>query len=278
MNIIEIYKRFPTESSCIKYLENTRWPKGSVCPYCQSSKSSRLGKRHHCNSCNKSYSVLVGTIFHHTHVPLQKWFLALTLITNAKKGISSRQLARDIQVTKNTAWNMQMKARKAMGETVQLEGVVEMDETYIGGAGSKNKKSRVGRGTSKTPVVGMVERKGNVRAGIHRDMTFYGLSKLAKQNINTEKSMIITDEYSGYGRFKEFVRHKTINHSKEYVDCLVHTNTIESFWATLKRSIKGQYHRVTPRYLQKYVDESVFKYNNRQNPNIWETLMEMALA
>lgn len=281
MNIIQIYQRFPTERHCIEYLEKTRWPEGAVCPYCHSGKSSKLKGRHHCNACNKSYSVTVGTIFHHTHLPLQKWFLALTLITNAKKGLSARQLARDIEVGKNTAWKMAMRIRAAMKQTGGvLEGVIEMDETYIGGKGSSKKTSRAGRGTSKTTIVGMVAQKGEVRAFVQEktQLNFDGLSSLAKENVNFEKSMIITDEYTGYSRFHTLGRHKTINHSERYVDCLVHTNTIEGFWSGLKRGIKGQHHSVSKAYLQNYIDERAFMYNNRKNPNIWQTLVERAVA
>jgi transposase-like protein len=139
MNIIQVYKRFPTEDDCIDHLEKVRWQNKPTCPYCQSDNSSPLknGKRrHHCNNCNTSYSVTVGTIFHHTHLDLQKWFLAISLILNAKKGISARQLARDLEVNKDTAWRISMKTREAMSQAHQRElltGLDEMDETYIGG-------------------------------------------------------------------------------------------------------------------------------------------------
>lgn len=280
MNLIHIYTEFPTQESCARHLESMRWPEGPVCPYCQSGRHSKLRERYHCNACNKSYSVTVGTMFHNTRVPLQKWFLALTLVTNAKKGTSARQLARDLGVTKNTAWGMQMRIRKSMQDEALLSGVVEMDETYIGGKGSKNKLSRRGRGTSKEAVVGMVERGGRVKAYVQEKYLLRGegLANLVKRNVDLDNSMVITDEYTGYSKFSKIVRHKTINHSERYVDCLVHTNTIESFWATLKRSISGQHHSVTAKHLQKYVNEACFRYNNRHNPDIWQTLLERALA
>ena len=118
MNIIEIYKKFPTQKDCIAHIEKVRWNDKPTCPYCHSTNTTRFKNsfRHHCNNCNTSFSVTVGTIFHHTHIDLQKWFLAISLILNAKKGISSRQLSRDIEVNKNTAWRMQMQIRKAMIE------------------------------------------------------------------------------------------------------------------------------------------------------------------
>lgn len=136
MNIIDIYKMFPIQDSCIEYLEILRWNKKPTCPYCKSKNSTPMPneKRHHCNNCNTSYSVTVGTIFHKTKLDLQKWFLAITLILNAKKGMSSRQLARDLNVNKNTAWYMGMRIRRAMIEQRELmNGFIEIDETYIGG-------------------------------------------------------------------------------------------------------------------------------------------------
>jgi transposase-like protein len=135
MNIIEIYEKFPTEVDCIRYLEKIKWGDKPQCPYCDSTKSTPLPKeyRHHCNHCNTSYSVTVKTIFHRTHLPLQKWFLACCLVLNAKKGISSRQLARDLKISKDTAWSMQMRIRRAMNEYgYLLEGILEMDECYVG--------------------------------------------------------------------------------------------------------------------------------------------------
>ena len=132
MNIIQVYKRFPTHADCIAHLENVRWNNEPTCPYCQSKNSTSLPKerRHHCNNCNTSYSVTVGTIFHKTKLDLQKWFLAISIILNAKKGIASRQLARDLEVNKDTAWYLQMRVRRAMlRDSALLTGIVEADET-----------------------------------------------------------------------------------------------------------------------------------------------------
>ena len=130
MNIVDVYEQFPTEQDCIAHLESIRWPNGPTCPYCTSTNIAPLKdeQRHHCNACNTSFSVTVNAIFHHTHLPLQKWFLAISLILNAKKGISARQLSRDIKVNKNTAWRISMQIREAMNERASrdlLSGVVE---------------------------------------------------------------------------------------------------------------------------------------------------------
>src|SRR5271157_1954062 len=172
MNIVAIYKKFPTASDCIAHLERVRWNGKPTCPYCKSARTTArpAESRHHCNSFNTTFSVTVDTIFHHTHLDLQKWFLAVSLVLNAKKGISARQLGRDLEVNKDTAWRIAMKIRQAMTQRVHRElltGIVEMDETYVGGkprrGGGDGTPNKRGRGTKKTPVVGMVERGGKVR-------------------------------------------------------------------------------------------------------------------
>src|SRR5208282_1530275 len=225
MNITRIYQLFPTESDCIKHLENVRWKGKPTCPYCRSDRTTAAPteKRHHCNNCKTSFSVTVGTIFHHTHLPLQKWLLAVSLVLNAKKGLSARQLARDLDVNRNTGWRMAMQIRKAMAEREQrelLSGVVEMDETYIGGKPRKGNigssgqgggdKSKRGRGTKKTPVVGMIERGGNVSAHVVKKdgLRTHALSSLVRRHVDTENSILFTDEYKGYLGIQTFMPHR----------------------------------------------------------------------
>lgn len=277
--LTEVYKRFPTQADCIKYLETVKWQGAPICPYCGGIKSSPMPKehRHHCNDCNTSYSVTVGTIFHKTKIDLQRWFLAVTLILNAKKGISARQLARDLDVNKNTAWYMAMRIRKSMIQQRQLlQGIVEMDECYIGGKPRKGKKNddgppKRGRGTKKTPVVGMAERGGSVTAKVATKKQLKGksLSDLVRWSVDTQNSVLITDEYKGYLGIKRFMPHKVINHQVWYVDGDIHTNTIEGFWALLKRGIVGQFHKVSIRHLPKYLDEFCFRYNHRNDSDMW---------
>lgn len=175
MNIMQIFCQFPDQDSCIKHLEAVRWADGVTCSYCESENTYEMPKesRHHCNSCKKSFSVTINTIFHDTRIPLQKWFLAIALIINAKKGISARQLGRDLEVNKDTAWRMAMKIREGMQDSGDmLTGIVEMDETCVGGKPRKSGKkdddnlppSPRGRGTKNTPVVGVVARGGDVKA------------------------------------------------------------------------------------------------------------------
>jgi len=232
MNIIQIFKQFPTQESCVKYLEKLRWGKIPICVYCGSTNTNPLNQegrfRHYCNGCCKAFSVTVGTIFHGTHVPLQKWFLLISLMQNAKKGLSACQAARDIEMNRPTVWSMMHRIRRAMGsDNSLLLGIIEMDETYVGGKPRKeNKKddddenntgSPRGRGTKKTAVVGMVERGGNVKAKSlsKNELNFVDFLKVIRKNINVAESLLVTDEYKAYNRMNEVVPHYSVNHTKE---------------------------------------------------------------
>jgi len=286
MNIIQIINKFSTQESCIEYLEKKRWNNQPACPYCGSTNNYKAKDRHrhHCNSCRKSFSVTIGTIFHDTRLPLQKWFLAITLILNAKKGISSRQLARDLELPVKTAWSLSHRIRKAMKEDQGLlSGIVEMDETYIGGKPRKKGKKNDdddfnnprGRGTKKECVVGMIERGGKVKAGnVSKDeLKAKDLQELVRQNINTSNSVLMTDEYRGYFGMNKVVKHFSINHQKEYARGQIHTNSIESFWAIVKRGMVGQFHKVSKKYLNRYLDEFCWRFNNRDNENNFDDLV-----
>lgn len=256
MNIVQIYRLFPTEADCVAHIEKVRWHGRPVCPYCGSDRATPMLKeqRYHCNSCKTSFSATVKTIFHHSHAPLQKWFLAISLVLNAKKGLAARQLGRDLEVNKDTAWYMAMRIRRAMADHPEqrglLQGIVEIDEAYIGGKPRKGgPKSKRGRGTKKVPVVGAVERGGRIVARTVPNVTAKTLKSFVREHVEAEGSTLMSDEFSGYLRMSSFIRHQTVNHSVEYVSGNIHTNSIESFWALLKRGILGQYHRVTRRYL-----------------------------
>lgn len=273
MNIIQVYKQFPTQNDCIKHLEQVRWNNEPTCPYCNSKNQTprKNTNRFHCNNCNTSFSVTVGTIFHKTHLDLQKWFLAVSLVLNAKKGYSARQLGRDIEVTKDTSWRMFMQIRKALIEQSELmTGIVEADETYIGGKNKNrhaDKKVKGGQGRGgedKTPVIGLLQRDGKVVAKKAKDVSGKTLMSFITGNVKKGET-ISTDEWKGYSKVCQKFNHLIVSHGKgEYVKGEAHTNSLEGFWSLFKRGIVGQYHQISVRYLDKYVDEFCFRYNNRK--------------
>ena len=273
MNLFGLFKEFADNDNAIAYLESVRWKDGVTCPYCKSDKTCKhhvhnRTKGWQCWNCRKSFSGTVGTIFHGTHVDLNKWFWLIALILNAKKGISSCQAARDLNMRQKTVWSMMHRIRKAMATDQMdlLKGIVEMDECYNDSDEDTPPKNKRGRGTKKTPVVGMVERDGNVKTqefnGIK--LTAKNLMELVRTSVDTENSTLMTDEYKGYHKMKNIIDHKAVFHAYEYVNGDIHTNTIESFWAILKRGIVGQFHKVSKKYLQNYLNEFEYRYNNRK--------------
>ena len=286
MNIIQIYKKFPTQEDCLKHLEQVRWNGKPSCPYCKSTNQTPMGKenRYHCNTCNTSYSVTVGTIFHKTKLDLQKWFLAVSLVLNAKKEISSRQLSRDLEVNKNTGWYLLMRIRKSILQNAELlKGIIEADESYVG-VKAKNKHGRGGGGTQgrntkeKVPVVGVVERNGDVKAKVVNDVSSKTLKSFIKQNVELD-STVCTDEWRGYNELCDYFEHLKVDHSSnQYVNGIIHTNTIENFWSLLKRGIVGQYHQVSRKHLPKYIDEFCFRYNNRVTDTAFTTILQKGLG
>ncbi len=293
MNLLEVITRFPDQETCIHHLEALRWQGKPKCPYCKSEQSSkRVGtQRYQCNGCNCAYSVLVGTIFESTKLELPKWFLAISLILNAKKGLSSRQLGRDLGINRNTAWYLQMRVRKAMqeGEDQDLfKGIVEVDETYIGGAQrNHSKQKRRARRESglnftgmqhKQAVMGLLERDGKIKLQVIEKANGNNIKPIIEQTVSTEASLV-TDGFGGYaGLGKLYKEHQVLNKEKEeYVRGEYHTNTLEGFWTLLKRGIYGQYHKVSVKHLQSYLNEFTFKYNHRDNKSNFDLLLNRSL-
>ena len=219
-----------------------------------------------------------------TKVPLQKWFLAISLMVNAKKSLSSPQLARDIDVSQPTALFMQFRIRSEMASKqscIKLQGIIEADETYVGGRPRKRNKrdddttgNPRGRATKKTPVIGAVERGGKVVAQVASDLTGRGVLKFIKSSVDVAGSVLITDEYRAYRSVRNTMPHAVINHSKCYAEGNIHTNTIEGFWSLLKRAWYGSHHHYSNAYTPLYVSESAWKYNNRGNDNAFGTFLQ----
>ena len=249
MNLIEVFESFPDQESCIAHLERIRWRGKPVCPKCESKdvvrkKEDGVGRvgRYNCHDCNTSFKVTCGTVFHGTKIPLQKWFLAISLILNAKKSLSSCQLARDLDLNQKTAWFIQVRIRAEMANKtnpIVLQGIIEADETYIGGKPRKeNKKedrepAKRGRGTSKTAVIGAVERGGQVVAEVAKGLTGRDILEFIRRVVNIKESELMTDEYHAYNALSSDLKHHVINHQEQYMDGDKHTNTIEGFWSLL---------------------------------------------
>jgi transposase-like protein len=266
---------FSDKNTCFDFMVSMRWADGvATCPHCESIKTSFLSTRKiwKCKDCKKQFSVKVGTIFEDSPIGLDKWLTAMWLIANAKNGISSYEIHRSIGVTQKSAWFMLHRIRLAMenGSIDKLSGDVEVDETFVGGkAKNMHFSKRVaiikGRGSvGKTAVMGLLERKGKVRAKVIENTTRPTLHGEIKEHVE-EGSNVFTDEWRAYQGLQDEYVHQVINHSIEYVRDNIHTNGIENFWSLLKRTIRGTYVSVEPFHLNKYVDEQVFRYNNRKD-------------
>ena len=280
MNMMKLMDRYHSEDKCLEVLEDLRWPDGVRCPRCESDKISRIHKRDQfdCDSCRYQFSVKAGTIFHDSHLPLRKWFVAAYLMCESKKGISANQMKRTIGVSYKTAWYLCHRIRAAMKDANArlLTGTVEADETYIGG-----RQEGVGKGNwrrGKTMVLGAVERGGEVRLKVDKRASKKIVHAFLESAVDEDAERFYTDEHGAYEDFAE--RHEHVVHSKdEWVRGQVHTNTIESVWSLFKRSVIGSYHQLSAKHLPAYIDEMEFRYNNRNNPYLFrDTLMRLVGA
>lgn len=268
---------FADPQACIDFVAFLRWTDGdALCAHCGDKGAYYLASRkiYKCKACRKQFSVKMGTIFEESAVSLNKWLIAIWLIANCKNGISSYELKGHIGVTQRTAWFMLQRIRIAMeqGSFGKLSGTVEADETYVGGDAKNmhhNRRKEVGRygmqggvKAHKTAVLGMLERKGRVRAKVVARTRKIDLEPVLKANVEAETNLI-TDQNVAYNELHKQYIHQTINHSIAYVWGRVHTNSIENFWSLLKRTIKGTYVSIQAEHLQKYVEEQSFRYNTR---------------
>lgn len=276
-SVFELTQTFSSEQVCIEYLESLKWGGIVVSPFDPESKVYKCkNNQYRCKNTGKYFNAKTGTMFENSKISLRKWFLSIWLVTAHKKGISSLQLARDIGVTQKTAWFMLQRIRSCFGieNNNELEGVIECDETFIGGKNKnrhKDKKVPQSQGRSykdKVPVMGMLQRGGKMNAYVVSDTKRKSIQPLIFRYVKQDNTLVISDEWWAYKGLSKYYDHNVIDHSKkEYVslqDKSIHTNNIEGSWNILKRSVSGMYNHVSKKHLQLYVDEFVYRFNLRK--------------
>jgi len=281
MNLVQLTEQFGTDEKCRKALEQLRWIDGPKCPRCKSDATPIANRyQYDCDSCHYQFSVTAGTIFHDSHLSLWKWFITTALLCEAKKGMSACQIQRTVGMTYKTAWYLCHRIRAAMTEVhkSKLGGVVEMDETYVGGRAHGKR----GRGAAnKEVVIGIRQRQGELRFFHAEDVRSGTLEKYIRENIADDVEILMTDDLGQYRgatrRTGMRAKHKTIMHSIGlYVNGDVHTNTVESAFSLLKRGVLGTWHRISAKHLQAYCNEMCFRFNNRKNPYLFrDTILKL---
>ena len=273
IDLVKLFTEYGSDESCRSYLEALRWPDGVQCPNCGGKSISRIKtrKQFDCNACRKRFSVTTGTVFHDSHLALPKWFAAVFLMSEAKKGMSANQLRRTLGVAHKTAWYLCHRIRSAMvvERADLLGGVVEIDETYIGG------KSHGGWMKNKTMVMGAIERDGRLRVEAQPNGSHDHIRKFVAENVDPDAT-VYTDEHKAY---RELPNHATVKHgANEYVRGQVHTNTVESAWSLFDRAVIGSFHNISKKHLPAYLDEFEFRFNNRENPFLFRDVLLRLLA
>ena len=291
MTIAQFEATFPDEDACRTYLVARRWPNGVNCPRCGNVKVFAVGSmafKWQCYECETvkgagyRFSHIAGTIFENTNKPLREWFRVVHLMLTSKKGISALQVQRVMGFgSYGTAHSMCHKIRAALVEPeVKLGGIVEVDETWVGGKDAnrhwdkKHHGKTGGAGSGKTPVIGAVSRKGNVIARALNRVTKDAAERFVREMVSTNVSILATDENQVYDDLKEYNRQAVMHSAKRYVVGAVHTNTIEGFWSIFKRGIMGSFHKVSAKYMPLYVAEFQFRYNHRRNADIFGTAIQ----
>jgi transposase-like protein len=292
MTLGQLSTRFQTQEACLTYLVGMRWPDGVYCPRCGNDRVYKLKAafKWQCKGCAKNgykFSPLTGTIFENTNYPLRDWFQVILLMCQAKKGISALQIQRHIGMgSYRTAWYMCHRIRAAMLDPTfqKLTGVVEVDETYVGGkaknrhgggVGGGLKRGKGGRGTvGKVSVVGAIARKGNVVCQVIEATDAKTLEGFVDSTVADRVSLVATDELQSYNRIGRKRPHGSVNHTQgEYVRGEIHTQHIDSFWSLIKRGIMGNFHHVSKAYLPLYLNEFSFRHNNRENVDMFSTVV-----
>jgi transposase-like protein len=273
---LEAIRYFADPDVAHDFTVRMRWPYGVKCPLCQSedvaftkTQGEKPRRLWNCHGCKKQFTAKVGTIFEDSPIGFDKWWPAVWLAVNCKNGISSCELARALGVTQKTAWFMLGRIRHALqcGTFEKLSGVIEADESFFGGLSKnmhKSKRKKLGTGgVGKTPVMGLLQRKGRVVAKVVQDVQKETLHAEINKHVEPG-SNVFTDKWVAYRGLNRNFHHKTIDHARAYVRGQVHTNSIENFWSLLKRAIKGTYVHVNPEHLHRYVDEQAYRFNERE--------------
>jgi len=282
MTLPRLMTDFDTDAECRAALEQLRWPKGVRCLRCGSDSISRITtrKQFDCNDCRYRFSVTTGTIFNDSHLPLAKWFMAVLLLCEAKKGMSANQVMRTLGVAKKTAWYLCHRIREAMTDVSPrpLTGTVEADETYIGGTRRGMGRGYVG---NKAMVLAALERGGHIRMKVDKRDDKATLQGFIADHVSPDVTNIYTDEHPSYQGLDAdsgaVGLHQTVNHSaKEWVRGDVHTNSVEGAFGLFKRGVVGSYHQISHKHLDRYLDEFEFRFNNRKNPYLFrDTLIRL---
>jgi len=270
MNMMKLMEKYSNDDACRKTLTELRWPDGITCPRCESKeiRNSYTRDQYDCGSCGYQFSVTSGTTFHDSHLPLTKWFVAIYLMCESKKGISANQMKRTLSVAYKTAWYLCHRIRAAMPENNMLGGIVEVDETFVGG-----KTEGMGHGYkgNKAIVVGALQRGGKAVLQVVDDRGRQTLHQFIHNSTKPNTEAIYTDDWPSYrGIGDKDTKHEVVNHSaEEWVRGNVHTNSVEGVWSLLKRSITGSYHKLSTKHLNSYLDELEWRFNNRENPYLF---------